>query len=483
MKVPYRGKSYAGGPVMPGVLLDELVKRPESRNTSSRSTEESSAIPAISGFDIDDYIFKDVPMPALEVTIGMDEDTEPVNGVEYVESITIDDDNDSIPDDENSYIQHGRLRVTRDMVKCLAEGRWLQDELVDYVASQMLANGQATDKLNLYDTYQVRSIQQNGAKAKLPTIISEKINMPHVFTVWDKGHYYLMVYFPVENKMVEFNSMSTFRAEQNKDCRVKILAYLALITGNIQTHNADVVIPHVPQQGDGSSCGLFMLHFLKVFSDTSMRLNDISMLQQAQHNYNLAHVLLDREKFFLHIDEEFRRSGKNPLEPIHFEARYEVKAIIGHSKSEWGYEFVIDWEGDFEPTTEPLSNIQGSVMLKEYFRRLEMPVPPEVLGHIGILHRNVFAAGGMKNVNYYQLPTMDKGMAIRKCEAELSYIPQEYTVRRDESFVRLSNDGEYSKLYSPEEFIRAEQTFSGSQTNNCLQVVTVSIHTYTFLSS
>ena len=73
-------------------------------------------------------------------------------------------------------------------------------------------------------------------------------------------------------------------------------------------------------------------------------------------------------------------------------------------------------------------------------------------------------------------------MAIRKCEVELSDIPHDYTVRRDESFVRLSNDGEYYKLYSPEEFIRAEQTFSGSQTNNCLQVVTLSIHTDTFLN-
>ena len=49
-------------------------------------------------------------------------------------------------------------------------------------------------------------------------------------------------------------------------------------------------------------------------------------------------------KFFLHLDEEFRRLRKSRLEPLYFDGHYEMKAIVSHSKPEWGYELVIEWE-------------------------------------------------------------------------------------------------------------------------------------------
>ena len=470
MRVLCPVKVYSPGSVIARPILDQIVDWLQSQNSPSKSTEVAGAIPDMSGFDLVEYICTDIETPAIDALIGTDQDTEQVNKVNHVEVVTIDDKISIVPDDENNYIKYGDLKVTRDMVKSLAMGKKLTDELVDYIVQKML-DGHAADKLNLYNIYKVKSIQRNGSKANFGEIDSEKINMPHVFTVLNNVHYYLMIYFPSENQMVELNSLLSSCSKPNEKCRVKILAYLARIMENKHVHNAGVVIPNVSQQNDGSSCGLYLIHFLKVFLDTSMNLEDIRICEQAQHHYNSAHVLIDREKFFIHIDEEYRRLGKSPLEPIYFDDQYEMRAILGHSKSERGYELAIEWEGDFEPSTVPLSYIHGTQMLEAYFMSLDMPIPPEVLGHIAILERDVFSARGMKKVGYHQIPTSDGGIDRSKCTFQLSDIPENYTVKRDESFVRLSNDGQYSNLYAPKEFIRAEQTFTGSKTNNCLQVV------------
>ena len=464
---------YTAGSGIASAILDELVGLSKGQDSPLMSTNDSGAIPDISGFDIVAYLCDDFVNPAIDTILSIDGDTNPVSNEKNVKVITIDDDVSIVPEDENNYIQYGDLKVTRDMAKNLAKDERITAELANYIIKKML-DGHASDKLNLYNSYNVKSIQRNGPKANVGEIVREKLLMPHVFTVLNDGHYYLMIYFPLENKIVELNSLFLTFVKQRKNCRGKILEYLSGITGNNQARNADVAILNVPQQSDGSSCGFYMIHFLKLFSDTSMQFHDVRLCERSQYNYTAAHVLLDREKYFNHLDEEFIRMGKRPLDPISFDGRYEMKSIVSHSKSELGYEFVIEWEGDFECSTVSLFNIQGSRMLKEYFRLLKIPVPSEVLGHIRIVERDVFAAGGMTRLSYHHIPSLDEGMLIRNCEFELSDIPEKYAVERDESFVRLSNDENYSRLYAPKEFIRAGQTFTGSSTNNCLQVVCIS---------
>ena len=45
------------------------------------------------------------------------------------------------------------------------------------------------------------------------------------------------------------------------------------------------------------------------------------------------------------VEYGFQRLRKNLLEPIYFDDRYEMKGILSHSESDWGYELVIEQEG------------------------------------------------------------------------------------------------------------------------------------------
>ena len=42
------------------------------------------------------------------------------------------------------------------------------------------------------------------------------------------------------------------------------------------------------------------------------------------------------------VEYGFQRLRKNLLEPIYFDDRYEMKGILSHSESDWGYELVIE---------------------------------------------------------------------------------------------------------------------------------------------
>ena len=44
----------------------------------------------------------------------------------------------------------------------------------------------------------------------------------------------------------------------------------------------------------------------------------------------------------LQVEYGFQLLRKNPLEPIYFDDRYEMKGTLSHSESEWGYELVIE---------------------------------------------------------------------------------------------------------------------------------------------